>query len=90
MNMWGFTPELFGQLRAAFTTFLEQAGASDTAELYLPSVVQAELDAGRARVKVLPSNSTWCGITHPADRERVAEIVAGLVCQGEYPEELWA
>lgn len=89
MNMWGFTPDFFGQLRAAFAAFLHDSVAIDNAEFYLPGVVQKELDAGRARVKVLPRNSIWCGMTHPADRDRVAEIVAGLVSQGEYPEELW-
>jgi hypothetical protein len=89
MNMWGFTPEVFAQLRAAFVAFLQESAAIDRAEFFLPDVIQAELDAGRVRVKVLPSNSTWCGMTHPADKARVAEIVAGLIKQGEYPAELW-
>ncbi len=48
MNMWGFTPAVFGQLRAKFERFLQTQGADVKAECYLPNTVN-ELIRGDRR-----------------------------------------
>lgn len=89
MNMWGFTRVFFAQLRAAFTTFVESSCKIDQAEFYLPGMIQSLLDSRQAVVRVIPSNSPWCGLTHPDDQPRVARFIEELIARGEYPEELW-
>jgi len=90
MNMWGFTPALFPELRCRFIEFLGQYGQVEGSEFLVPEVVQDLVHTGRAQVDVLNHAGRWCGITYPEDKERVAGIIASLVMDGEYPERLWA
>ncbi len=89
MNLWGFVPAFLDELGAAFKRFLRAHSTSPDAELYLPVVVRGALQAGRARVKVLPSTDRWCGMTNPRDKEQVVQFLRGLVEQGVYPRKLW-
>ncbi|MFQ5805384.1 MAG: NDP-sugar synthase [Phycisphaerae bacterium] len=89
MNLWGFRPVFFEQLRELFESFLKENAASEKAELHLPMVIQDLIRAGRARVKVLPTPDTWCGVTHPEDKPRVVQMISELVARGRYPQKLW-
>ena len=89
MNMWGLTPTVFGQLREQFQKFLESSGGDLKAECYLPSAVNELVLSGQARVKVLPTNDPWFGITYSADRNRVVESISRLIASGSYPERLF-
>ncbi|MGA3262455.1 MAG: sugar phosphate nucleotidyltransferase [Terracidiphilus sp.] len=89
MNMWGFTPRIFGDLREYFEKFLELHGADVKAECFIPSAVNEWVLTGRARVKVLPTNDSWFGITYREDHPRVAASISRLIQGGTYPERLW-
>jgi hypothetical protein len=106
MNMWGFTPEVFGQLREQFVRFLETNGEDLKAECYLPNTVneliraqpeRRSLDAegmereqNPARVRVLKTGARWFGVTYREDRAHVVEEIGRLVKSGAYPARLWA
>lgn len=90
MNMWGFTPRVFGQLRERFEAFLRQNGTDAKRECYIPSTVNELVAAGEARVKVLRTQDAWFGVTYREDHPRVAESIRRLVRQGLYPERLWS
>ncbi|HVZ82797.1 MAG TPA: sugar phosphate nucleotidyltransferase [Terracidiphilus sp.] len=90
MNMWGFLPGVFMQLEGYFAEFLRRHGTELTAECYLPSAVAAFIEAGAARVAVLPSRDAWFGVTYREDRPRVVESLRDLIRAGRYPETLWA
>jgi dTDP-glucose pyrophosphorylase len=90
MNMWGFTPRIFGQLRTRFETFLRQHGADLKRECYIPSTVNELVADGEARVKVLRTGDAWFGVTYREDHPRVAESIRRLVREGAYPGNLWA
>ena len=90
MNLWGFTPELFSELRRRFERFLCCKGKTEDSEFLVPEVIQALVREGRAQVEVLAGAGQWCGITYPEDKERVARVVASLVEGGDYPERLWS
>jgi len=96
MNMWGFTPAVFPQLRAGFEEFLRAAPPEGTPhadpakrEYLIPTLVQALIARGQARVRVLPTESRWTGMTHPEDRPVVAARIREMVARGDYPEKLW-
>jgi len=90
MNCWGFTPALFAGLDAQFREFLTARGGEAKSEFYLPAAVSAMIGRGEARVRVLPTASTWFGVTYREDKPRVQAAIAGLVRAGLYPEKLWA
>ena len=90
MNFWGFTPELFPQLRAEFEKFLKQAGGEQKSECYIPATVGELVTSGRAKCKVLRSSDSWFGVTYREDRPQVVESIRQLIAQGKYPEKLWA
>jgi UTP-glucose-1-phosphate uridylyltransferase len=88
MNMWGFTPSLFGELRGRFEAFLRKHGSEEKSEFYIPSAVNEIVQAKRARVKVLRTPDSWFGVTYREDRPFVVNSIRGLVGRGEYPETL--
>jgi hypothetical protein len=90
MNMWGFTPTLFGHLRELFVKFLDQHGLEEKSEFLIPTVVNTLICEKKVRVKVLPTKSTWFGVTYKEDRPRVIESVRSLIRRGAYPEKLWS
>ncbi|MEI7728085.1 MAG: nucleotidyltransferase [Verrucomicrobiota bacterium] len=89
LNCWGFQPGLFDHLRMLFADFLKQHGQDLRAEFYLPFAINALIQQGKARVKVLPTPCSWFGVTYREDRPRVVEGIRALIRQGAYPERLW-
>lgn len=89
MNMWGFTPNVFGQLREQFQKFLRVNGSDVHSEAYLTSAVNELVVAGRTRVKMLYTNDPWAGVTYREDHPRVVETIRRLIDRGDYPNRLW-
>ena len=89
MNMWGFTPAIFGHIREQLTAFLTEHGRDQKAELLIPTVVSAIIGSGQARCVVLPTTDVWFGVTYREDRPVVIDSIRRLVAQGDYPESLW-
>ncbi|MDB6064558.1 MAG: hypothetical protein JWR26_766 [Pedosphaera sp.] len=90
MNMWGFTPALFGQLRQQMVLFLEQYGQEEKSEIYIPTVTNTLVNSGQARLKVLRTRDSWFGVTYREDRPCVVESLGQLIKRGDYPEKLWS
>lgn len=92
MNFWGFTPAIFAELDARLLDFTAALPADRlaSAELYLPNVVGDLVQAGQARVQVLPTQEQWFGVTYQADRPRVQAALRALTAQGVYPTPLWS
>jgi UTP-glucose-1-phosphate uridylyltransferase len=90
MNMWGFTPTLFGFLREEFETFFRKRGGEEKSECLIPSSVNSLVTTKRVTLKVLPTKSSWFGVTYQEDRPKVQESVRALIRAGEYPEKLWS
>lgn len=89
MNMWGFTPQIFGQLQEYFHRFLKLHGSDMKSECFLPNVVNESVLAGRVRVKVLHTDDLWFGVTYRDDHARVVDSIGRLIRGGSYPERLW-
>ena len=89
LNFWGFTPALLPALETGFRRFLDESASSVSAEYFLLSAVQAQVDAGAARVRVLGGGGPWGGLTYPGDRPRLVALLGSLHARGEYPPSLW-
>ena len=89
LNLWGFTPALFGALEARFAAWLTAHADNPKAEWYIPFVVDEMVNEGAAEVEVLPTESAWFGVTYREDKPQVVAAVQALVDSGEYPVKLW-
>jgi hypothetical protein len=89
MNLWGFPLAWMQVLEETFPAWLHEHAASTTAEWYIPSVVNEQVQLGRAEVRVLPTQGQWFGVTYREDQPRSAAAVRNLVAQGLYPAALW-
>jgi len=90
MNFWGFTPAVFPLLEAGLEEFLGNHSADAKSEFYIPFAVAEMIDACAARVRVLPTESSWFGVTYREDKPLVTESIARLVQAGDYPGNLWS
>ncbi len=91
MNTWGFTPGIFTELEKRFPEFLEKNRDNlFKAEYFLPEVVNGLISSGKGKVKVLPSEERWYGITYREDMPLMRQAVADMVRRGIYPEKLWS
>lgn len=89
MNMWGFTPSLFENLRKLFIEFLEEQGNEEKSEFYIPFAVNSMIEDGLAKVKIIETPASWFGITYRDDKPSVVSGIAAKVAAGEYPEKLF-
>lgn len=89
MNIWGFTPQVFGPLAEHFQKFLELNIADPDAECYIPSTVNEMLQAGQARIKVFCCAESWFGVTYREDHPRAVANIRHLTDAGCYPRRLW-
>ena len=90
MNLWGFTPALFDALEARFPAWLDANAAREKSEWYIPFVVDEMIHEGAATVDVLPTDSSWFGVTYREDKPFVSAEIGKLVEAGEYPRSLFA
>jgi len=89
MNLWGFQPSIFCDIQSQFERFLRDHGGEPKAEMYIPSVVDALISGGKAKVRVLPTHDTWFGVTYRQDRDVATQCIHKLTAAGVYPERLW-
>ncbi len=91
MNFWGFTPHFLDVIWERFPAFLDGGLRENPmkCEFYLPSVVNSELQDGRATVRLLPCDEVWHGVTYKEDLESVVSALAALHREGLYPPRLW-
>ncbi len=89
MNMWGFTPEIFGQLTEKFDRFLTDKGGEMKSEFFIPVAVDELIAEGKADVHVLDCNGVWFGVTYKEDKPIVERSLRELIVAGVYPASLW-
>ena len=90
MNLWGFTPALFDALEARFPAWLAANAEREKSEWYIPFVVDEMVHEGAATVDVLPTESSWFGVTYREDKPFVTAEIRKLVDAGEYPASLFS
>ena len=91
MNFWGFTRQMMDALWAQFPAFYakEVPQNPEKCEFYLPVSVNAQLQAGQAKVRVLPCSEVWYGVTYHEDLASVQSAIARMKAGGRYPASLW-
>ncbi len=91
MNLWGLSENFMPEAEARFGAFLDKALVENPlkGEYFLPSVISALIEEGKARAKVLRSPDKWYGVTYQADKPVVVAAIAEKTAAGVYPDKLW-
>ena len=89
MNIWGFTPDLFGYLDSMFIQFLKEEGDALKSEYLIPSVINNLIQTDRKSVHILHSSAKWFGVTYKEDKSYVMEEIKKLIKDGHYPKNLF-
>lgn len=84
MNLWMFDPSVFESLGRRFLQFARDNVHIPDAEFYIPSFVDERLQSGEVKVKVIPTNEKWYGVTYREDRKRVNLALQALHEAGIY------
>lgn len=84
MNMWGFTPDLFGYLEEGFHAFLSEKIEQPKAEFFLPFQIDELIKDGRKQVKVLVAEDKWYGMTYREDKPVLKAAIAAMTEKGLY------
>ncbi|MBQ8203613.1 MAG: nucleotidyltransferase [Clostridia bacterium] len=86
MNMWGFTPDVFGFIEKDLLKFLEEKINVPKSEFYLPSVVSSVINDNKKDVTVLVAEDKWYGVTYKEDKDDVVKAISEKIAAGEYNE----
>lgn len=89
MNFWVCRPSIFDVIENEFREFLEDDHLIQTSELYIPKTIQHLLQADKVKVRVVPSEDNWFGVTYASDREIAVNNLQQKTDNGKYPSPLW-
>ncbi|GAA4747962.1 nucleotidyltransferase [Flavisolibacter ginsenosidimutans] len=89
MNFWCFHPSIFPYIREEFAAFLGRSLNDPKAEFLIPFVADQFIKSGRGKIKVIPTNAPWFGVTYKEDAPIVQQKLNGLIGEKTYPNKLW-
>lgn len=84
MNMWGFTPDIFGYLEEDFKKFLDENLGEPKKEFFIPFEVDSLIKRGEKKVRILSSDDRWYGVTYREDKQGVVDAIAKMTEDGLY------
>lgn len=85
MNMWGLLPDFFEKLEAGFVDFLKTNEDPLKGEYFIPKFIDHLINDEGAKVKVLPADEKWYGVTYKEDSDIVKEAFKKFDEMGLYP-----
>jgi len=90
MNFFGFTPSFFTAAEKRFNTFLSSLSQDNLkSEYVLPVLVDQMMREEGLVVNVLPTDSTWFGVTYQEDKPLVQKALRRMHERGDYPPRLF-
>lgn len=89
MNFWGFDPNVFDYIQKLFLKFLQENAENPKAEFFIPIIGDSFIQEGKGKIKVIPTDAQWFGVTYKEDAPEVKENINQLIEKGEYPGHLF-
>jgi dTDP-glucose pyrophosphorylase len=89
MNFWGFDEHIFDYIQEVFVKFLRDNANNPKSEFFIPTIVDAYINNGKGKIKVIPTSSQWFGVTYKEDAPNVKESIRALIETGVYPANLF-
>lgn len=85
MNFWCFDPSVFEFIEKIFAEFLSAQGQDPKAEFFIPIIGDRFIKEGKGQIKIIPTASSWFGVTYREDAPGVKESLNKLIESGIYP-----
>lgn len=85
MNFWCFHPSVFELTEKWFHEFIDKNISNPKAEFFIPLIGDHFVKSGKGKIKVIPTNAQWFGVTYKEDAPMVRESLKKLVQRGDYP-----
>jgi len=89
MNFMCFAPGFINLCEREFALFLEKQGQELKSEFFIPVVAGRFTELNLGKVKVIPTNAKWFGVTYKEDAPGVKACIDQLVSDKVYPTQLW-
>ncbi|MDR0731152.1 MAG: hypothetical protein LBF63_05740 [Treponema sp.] len=89
MNFWGFPETVLPEFQKYFDNFISTSYRDIKSECYIPRAADHFIQQGSIRIRSLPANSEWFGVTYKDDKETAVRRIAELTARGVYPARLW-
>jgi NDP-sugar pyrophosphorylase family protein len=89
MNFFGLRPSYFEHSLEMFKNFIDENKENLKAEFYIPFVVNRLVEDNKVKLKVIPADTEWFGVTYIEDKPFVEKKIRDLIDMGVYPESLW-
>ncbi len=89
MLMFGLRKELVDFLVEDIPSFFDNMQDPIKDEYLLPDVIDDYLEANNIKMKVIPTNAKWYGVTYKEDTPIVREALKEMTEKGIYPDKLW-
>lgn len=89
MNFWCFKHSILDEIQTRFSDFLSENIEKNPlkCEYYLPLVPNLCIAEGKAKVRVLPCDEKWYGITYKEDMDELTSAIAKMESAGRYPAD---
>ena len=88
MNMWGFMPDIFGEMQQAFDRFIDEHGMDMKAHYSIPAFMNERIAQG-AKVKVIETPARWMGLVSHDDKIQVLLRINEMIRKKIYPSKLF-
>lgn len=88
MNMWGFTTDIFEELKTGFARFVKENGKDLKAHYSIPEFINGRIKEG-LQVDAIETPARWMGLVSADDRIQVILRINELIRKGVYPNRLF-
>lgn len=89
MNFWCFHPSAFDFIGKLFADFPKNNMDNIKAEFFIPTLGDAFIKQPENRIKVIPTEAQWFGVTYKEDAPEVKANINTLIDDEIYPANLW-
>ena len=89
MNMWGFTPAVYRNIRKDFDAFIEQNGQDLKASFTIPDFINGMIKQVEGIVRTYETSAIWMGVVSPDDKIQTILKINELIRKGVYPMKLF-
>ena len=87
MNFFGFHPSILDHMKIEFITFAKASEDDPKSEYFIPLVLDNMMNQDKIKVKVIPTDAEWIGVTYQEDKEGVMSKLMNYTQEGIYAAE---